>query len=81
MLLLDVLPYPDIEEKIIRHSGKELNDTVDTIVGLGQQMTDSVQHHGNGTIGIIIGAIIAALAALGICLLFVAHYRKRVAVG
>lgn len=79
MLLLDILPYPEIEKRI-KHAERELNDTIDTIVGFGQQVTDNVQHQGSGPLGFIIGAIIAALAALGICLLFVAYYRRHIAV-
>lgn len=76
MLNLDILPYPEIEKRIRHHIDEELNDTIDTIVGLGQQVTDNVQTHGNGTAGFIIGVLIAALAALGICLFFVAYYRR-----
>ena len=76
MLFIDILPYREVEEKIHHVIPKEVNDTVDTIVGLGQQVTDNVTTNGNGTTGFIISAIVAALAALGICLMFVINYRQ-----
>lgn len=78
--LLDIAPYPDDYHRIIHPPIKDqVKDTVDTVVGTGQQVLDNVQNTGMGTGGkvAIIAAILAALAALAICIFFVAHYRRK----
>ncbi|MCR4602295.1 MAG: hypothetical protein K5683_02010 [Prevotella sp.] len=79
-LLLDVLPYdPDQHERVIREYQPLVNDTVDTLKAVGQQVNDGISAGGGGSHSTpyILGAILAALIALGLLLLMVRSYRRR----
>lgn len=75
-LLLDIAPWPEHHGRIIP---PELEDTVDTVSGAAQQYVDGVSSGGHNHTWVILGAILAALVALGICLLMVRASRKRLA--
>lgn len=77
--LLDIAPLPD--DYYHRPVPPIVRDTLDSVVGTGQQIVDNVQNTGMSIGGkvAIIAAILAALAALAICIFFVAAYRRRMA--
>ena len=79
--LLDIAPYypPLVDDhppiRVV------VKDTVDTVSGVAQQISDNVQSTGSGTKIAIFGAILAALVGLGFLLFFVAQYRKKTQLG
>ncbi|MBQ9356563.1 MAG: hypothetical protein IJT98_04670 [Prevotella sp.] len=81
-LLLDIAPLPrnhhEVHE-VIREIPRVVTDTIDTVVAPVQQTADPVSP-GGGSIGLIIGAIAAALIALGICIFMVRNQRGRLGV-
>ena len=77
---LDIAPYPPIKE-VHRPIHEVIKDTVDTVSGVAQQVSDNVQSSGTGGKIAIFGAIAAALVALGFLIFFVAQYRKRAQLG
>lgn len=75
-LFLDVLPYdPEVHRRVYEKVKEEVKDTIDTIGGAIQQVGDSVHHHNH--LPLILGGILAALAALGLLLLAVRAYRRK----
>ena len=62
-ILLDIAPLP---HEVIDRTPRVVVDTIDTMIPPVQQMTDPLQPGGGSNIGLIIGAIAAALLALGI---------------
>lgn len=77
--LLDIAPWPRHHE-VIREVPRVVTDTIDTVVAPVQQMTDPVQPGGGSNIGLIIGAIAAALIALGICIFIMRSRSGRLSV-
>jgi len=74
-LLADVLPYdPDVERY-----RRVIPDTVDTLRGVVQEFGNGVSSGGSGshTTSYILGAILAALVALGFLIFLVRSYRRR----
>ena len=76
---LDIAPYPPIKDT--RTLREVIKDTVDTVSGVAQQVSDNVQSSGTGGKIALWGAIAAALVALGFLIFFVAQYRKRARLG
>jgi hypothetical protein len=77
-LLLDVLPYdPDEERRIREVYNRVATDTIDTIQGVVQQVGDSATGGGHHSLPYILGAIAAALVALGLFIFMVRSYRRR----
>ena len=74
-LLMDVAPLPGERYHRVPRVREVVHDTIDSVVGFGQEATNSAASGGNTTL--ILGAILAALAALGICLFMVRAMRKR----
>ena len=77
---LDIAPYPPIKD-VPRPIRNIVKDTVDTVSGVAQQVSDNVQSTGTGGKIALWGAIAAALVALGFLIFFVAQYRKRARLG
>lgn len=77
---LDIAPYPPIKD-ISRPIRNIVKDTVDTVSGVAQQVSDNVQSTGTGGKIALWGAIAAALVALGFLIFFVVQYRKRAQLG
>lgn len=74
-LLADVLPIdPSEYEKRIRDV---VVDTADTVVGVTQDFANGVQGGSGSSLPWILGAIAAALVALGFCIFMVRSYRRR----
>jgi hypothetical protein len=73
--LLDIAPWPDDHKRI----PVIVRDTVDTVVDTVKQVVDTVPQDGGGgsKTTLIIGAIAAALLALGLILLMVRAVRHR----
>ena len=77
-LLADVLPIdPSEYERRYRRIREVVVDTVDTVVGVGQDFVNNVQSGGGHSLPWILGAIAAALIALGFCIFMVRSYRRR----
>ena len=78
--LLDIAPYypPLVDD---HPPIRVVKDTVDTISGVAQQISDNVQSSGTGGKIAIFAAILAALVGLGFLLFFVAQYRKKAQLG
>lgn len=78
-LLMDVLPYdPDRERRIREIHEKIANDTIDTLNVVSQQVGDGVSSGGGShSTPYILGAILAALVALGFLIFMVRSYRER----
>ena len=71
-LLADVLPIDPAEyERRIKHLREVVVDTVDTVAGVGQEFTNNVQSGSGNSLPWILGAIAAALIALGFCIFMV----------
>lgn len=75
-LLLDLAPWPRERYQVIP---PQVEDSVDTVSGAAQQFTDGASSGGGSNIWFILGAIAAALVALGICILMVRKSRMRMA--
>lgn len=78
-ILSDIAPLPH-PRVIIHETPRVVVDTIDTVVTPVQQMTDPVQPGGGSSIGLILGAIAAALIALGICIFIMRNRRGRLGV-
>lgn len=78
--LLDIPPLPPVQD-IHRPVYEVIKDTVDTVKGVGQQISDNVQSTGTGGKIAIFGAILAALVGLGFLIFFLARERKRAQLG
>ena len=78
--LLDIAPYypPLVDD---HPPIRVVKDTVDTISGVAQQISDNVQSSGTGGKIAIFAAILAALVGLGFLLFFMAQYRKKAQLG
>jgi len=77
-LLSDVLPIdPSEYERHYREVPKVVVDTVDTVVGVSQDFANGVQGGGGHSLPWILGAIAAALIALGFCIFMVRAWRRR----
>ena len=78
--LLDIAPYypPLVDD---HPPSRVVKDTVDTISGVAQQISDNVQSSGTGGKIAIFAAILAALVGLGFLLFFMAQYRKKAQLG
>lgn len=72
-LLADVLPIDPSEYH--RRIREVVVDTVDTVVGVGQDFANNVQGGGGTSLPWILGAIAAALVALGFCIFMVRAHR------
>ncbi len=73
--LLDIVPYPrhyDRHPRVI----DIVEDTIDTVVGVGQQMGDGAGS-GSSNLPFILGGLLAALIAMGFLIFMVKSYRKR----
>lgn len=78
--LLDIAPYyPPLRDD--HPPIRVAKDTLDTISGVAQQISDNVQSTGVGGKIAIFGAILAALVGLGFLLFFVAQYRRKTQLG
>ena len=77
-LLADILPIdPSEYERRYRRIREVVTDTVDTVAGVGQEFTNNVQSGGGNSLPWILGAIAAALIALGFCIFMVRSFRSR----
>ena len=77
-LLADVIPIdPEEYERRYRQVRGVVVDTVDTVVGVSQDFANNVQSGGGHSLPWILGAIAAALIALGFCIFMVRAYRRR----
>lgn len=77
-LFADVIPIdPEEYERRYRQVREVVVDTVDTVVGVGQDFTSNVQSGGGHSLPWILGAIAAALIALGFCIFMVRAWRRR----
>jgi len=74
--LLDIAPYPRDYDRY-RHVREVVVDSVDTVSKVVDRMSDQVPNPDGGRTSMLLWGIIVALAALGICLLMVRTYRKR----
>lgn len=81
MPLLDIAPYYPPINDTHKPIPNVIVDTLDTVKSVGQQVSDNVQSTGVGGKIALFGAILAALAALALCLFFVAQYRKKAQLG
>ena len=75
-LLADILPIDPSEYEGHRPIREVVVDTVDTVVGVSQDFANGVQGGGH-SLPWILGAIAAALIALGFCIFMVRSYRRR----
>ena len=77
-LLADVIPIdPSEYNRHYRNIREVVVDTVDTVVGVGQDFANNVQGGGGSSLPWILGAIAAALIALGFCIFMVRAWRRR----
>lgn len=77
-LLADVIPIdPSEYDRHYRPIREVVVDTIDTVVGVGQDFANSVQGGGGHSLPWILGAIAAALIALGFCIFMVRAWRRR----
>ena len=74
-LFLDIAPLPD--DYYRRHFPKVIEDTIDTVYGFGQDITEGVSNSGGSKLPFILGAILAALVALGICIFILRQWRRK----
>lgn len=74
-LLADVLPIDPSEYE--KHIREVVVDTADTVVGVTQGFANGVQGGSGSSLPWILGAIAAALVALGFCIFMVRAFRRR----
>ena len=77
-LLADIAPIdPNEYERRYKVIREVVVDTVDTVVGVSQDFANGVQGGGGHNLPWILGAIAAALIALGFCIFMVRSFRRR----
>ena len=77
-LFADIAPIdPSEYERRYRVIRETVIDTVDTVAGVSQDFANGVQGGGGHSLPWILGAIAAALIALGFCVFMVRTWRRR----